>query len=127
MTKPAYVMVKFARASVSKVRLYVRNYANKLMNVFFQYTNDDTPNISTGSFTDVAGLTSGDGGTELLEAGTISNGHDVANWNHDSVTGANWCSMTFTAVTCTAIRIGFSELNYTYNHWEIYEFEAYGV
>jgi len=45
---------------------------------------------------------------------------------HDSPNGDGWASLVFDPVMATAVRITFANPDFvTFNHYKVYEFEAY--
>ena len=82
--------------------------------------------LSQRVWTPVTGLANGFQGTELWQASAVNANGTVNADNHDSARNG-WASLTFTAVSATGIRIGFSNVTtLAQNHYRVYEYEAYG-
>ena len=98
----------------------------KNLTIEYTTTSASTP-LASRNWTRVTGLTNGFQGTELLNAVAVNADGSVTRDAHNSAV-SGWASLSFNAVGATGVRIGFSNVtNQTFfNHYKVYEFEAYG-
>jgi len=108
---------------ISMIRLY-KGSDHGPHDYSIQYTTDPDPEIDTGDWHDVTGLTDGNlNGRETLRGDGYTSGAQVLGDNHLSPV-YGWLSLRFDPVQATGIRIHITKSSY-YHHFMIYEFEVY--
>jgi hypothetical protein len=101
-------------------------------NLAIEYTANDPslPLNKRGGWTAVTNMVTGFNGETLnvdtASGGSVNPGGTVMLDVHDSPSGDGWASLTFDPVMATAVRIVFANPDIiTFNHYKVYEFEAY--
>jgi hypothetical protein len=122
LTNPSYLEAGFASTTINRIRIF-KDPSYGPHDLVIQ-TTTDTGALTARTWTNVSGLTNGFGGSELLTATSVSSSGTVAGDNHDSNT-SGFASLTFNPVTATGLRIGFSTLGGSNNHYHVNELEIY--
>ena len=133
---PAYLGLNFGAAKpVSRLRLYKSNdggggaTSDNFKNLVIEYTaTPASVPLAQRVWTRVGNLRNGYQGGELLNAVAVNLDGTVTRDGHESPV-SGWASLTFDAVNATGIRVGFSNVTNPlfYNHYKVFEFEAWGA
>ena len=134
-TQPGNLGLDFGHSvSVNRIRLYKDNdgggvggtNAPNIKDLDIYYTTDSTGiPLKDRTFTHVSNMVNGYLGTELMVAANVNaNGTVLGDVHSSSVDG--WASLSFDPVVATGVAIGFYYPG-TYQHYKVYEFEAYTV
>lgn len=135
-TETGHLGLDFGReVSVNRIRLYKDNDGGgapsnapttKNLEILFT-TNSTAIPLAGRTFAHVTNLTNGFQGTEAMHATSVNADGTVLGDVHSATDG--WASLSFTPVVATGVAISFyypvSGQPVVYQHYKVYEFEAY--
>jgi hypothetical protein len=129
--KPCWLGLDFGSVqAVNRIRLWKDDEGgwgvDDPKDLVIQYTTDLGP-MASRTWQNVANLSNGFGGTELLQATSVNSDGTVVGDEHDSVyEGHGWASLKFSTVAATGVAVGFSTRTTVHaNHYKVHEFEAH--
>jgi hypothetical protein len=118
-----------------RIRLYKAKDGGggeNVKNLVIEWTADDPllPLNKRAGWTAVSNLATGLNGetlnVDVNNGGSVNSDGSVFLDIHDSPNGDGWASLTFDPVMATAVRVKFENPDIiTFNHYKVYEFEAY--